>query len=108
MSEQESHIGKAKLLIGETPESLCEKLGIRKTMDSLSAREMIYDNYREKYIIDKNNNVYEIIGDKDLSYNNIYYATKKEDGTIEYVLSYYNGACSFSEAFEEAIKKIKD
>lgn len=106
MSQTETNIGEANLLQGETTKSLCKKLGLRITSDNLTYREMIYDKYYGKYIIIDDDTIYET-NNKNKTDDNIFFATKTPNGTISYVLQYYNGGCSFCEAFKEAIKNME-
>jgi len=61
----------------------------------------------DSLIITQDERVFEIIEQKisDDS-DDLLLANQNSDGTIDYILRYYNGGCSFNEAFEDAIEKI--
>ena len=53
------------------------------------------------------NYAYVIISEDDIDdYADIFNASKNEDGTIDFLLRYYNGGCSFNEALTTAINKM--
>ena len=56
--------------------------------------------------ISANGDFYQIIKSKDFDYEDIYEASHNEDGTVSYVLKYYNGSCGFQEALEEALNNL--
>ena len=114
MSEQEAHAGKLKLVFTGTKEQIEEfcKSKIKCSFGFLdddydSYTEMFEDEYYRKFVI-INNSIYEIIEDTCLDYNEIFESSLNEDGTINYICSYYNGGCSFSEALEECLNNLKE
>ena len=62
-----------------------------------------YDLYDDYTIL--GNKVYEIIQKKKLK-EDVFKMTVNKDGELEYLVSYYNGGCGFSEALEYAHKKL--
>jgi len=110
MSQQETRIGKIKLidkLENENLEDQCKRILGIKQLDNY------YDSYKEaindcdgRYIV-HNNNVYEVIEDRECCGDDIFEAKENSDGTISYVLSYYNGGCGFTEAIEESLDRLK-
>lgn len=52
-------------------------------------------------------NYYKVLTKKDKSDEDIFNIVDNGDGTYTYLLQYYNGGCSFSEAIEEGFKNIK-
>ena len=44
---------------------------------------------------------------KDISDDDIFEANLNKDGSISYIVSYYNGGCCFEEALETAIEKLE-
>ena len=45
--------------------------------------------------------------DTELDEDDIFEIKKNEDGSFDYILSYYNGGCSFNEALDYAFKNGK-
>lgn len=66
--------------------------------------EFFYDNDElyDNYIL-TNNNLYKINSMKKEEGMQVFYSTEKEDGTIDFVVLFYNGGCSFGEAIEQAL-----
>lgn len=58
--------------------------------------------YRKAVLID--GMVYEV-DSKEVEGADIFDARKVENGEIHFLVSYYNGGCSFSEAIDEALEK---
>ena len=75
--------------------------------------ETYYDDWIER-LQDLNDNefvvcsncIYHVISDKEISGGDIFNAERNLDGTISYVLSYYNGGCGFEEAIETALERL--
>lgn len=68
--------------------------------------ETILSDYSKEYTVIKNT-LYEI---KDENYEDteeIFESTEKPDGTIDYVVRFYNGGCCLNEALEYALKRCK-
>ncbi len=69
--------------------------------------EFLADMISEEYIL-IHNKLYYISYDNEIETDDdIYEATLNEDGSIDYEVKFYNGACGFSEAIEEAVDNIK-
>lgn len=108
MSQNESHVG---ILIeipkvgNETTEQQCRRL-----LNNVKLAKY-YDTYVEmldgetEYII-FNDTVYDYESEEIDPYEH-FTATKNDDGTINFSVSYYNGGCGFKEAIEYALKNIK-
>ena len=109
MSETVHYIGKLTLVpiegdIQNTAKIILrgEGRGAEGYSDFLEALE---DWSYKKYVI-YNGNIYKADMKESDPYSNMAIATKKEDGTIDFEVRYYNGGCSFSEAIEDALRKI--
>jgi len=112
MSQTETHVGKLLKIVPicQTVEawckSYCDKEGIEMKPYYDSWEECFCDEYRNKFIIYKNN-IYKIIKDVDLDGDDVYHANLNSDGTINYVVSFYNGGCGFSEALGYALENME-
>lgn len=40
-------------------------------------------------------------------YDNVFEATKNDDGSYDFIVKYYDGGCGFNEAIEYALDKCK-
>jgi hypothetical protein len=69
--------------------------------------DLFLDNYYNDYVI-VGADIYEILEDKSLEDNDMYEATENADGSINFTLRYYNGACGFGEALEQALENIEE
>ena len=108
MSQTEIHIGTLSPTY-ETLEDYVNKLPAikRPTEDDTSWQSL------EDWAADVLHGKIHIIDDyvwvvKDTSLDSdddLYRSTKNPDGTITYVLKYYNGGCSWNEALEESLKR---
>lgn len=115
MSEQVYETGKIKLVEkkpNETLEEQCKRILEEHNKDTEldfydSYIEMFSDEFYYEYII-LDNNIYKIIKLNGLDYDNIYELHDNKDGTMNFVLSYYNGGESFDEAMEEAYERMKE
>lgn len=108
MSQNESHRG---ILIempkvgNETTEQQCRRL-----LNNVDLKDY-YSTYKEMldsetdYII-FNDTVYNPKSEEIDPYE-CFVATKNNDGTINFIVNYYNGGCGFKEAIEYALKKMK-
>jgi hypothetical protein len=113
MSEQETMKGKIKeIFCGDEEDmeifakELCKKNRYDYTEFCGSYLECLIDEGYKDYII-TNNKIYEILETKDFEYNDIFEAEGNSDGTISFIVSYYNGGCSFNEAIEEALDNME-
>ncbi|MCG7931984.1 MAG: hypothetical protein N0E44_18280 [Candidatus Thiodiazotropha lotti] len=69
-------------------------------------RETLRDFGYDKYVL-VDEVIYEVIEDMDREpYDDVFEANRRTDGAIGFVVQYYNGGCSFSEAIENALKKL--
>lgn len=112
MSQQETHIGKLKLvqkLEDETLEEQCKRLCNNAELESYHEDYLDYirDEYYRKYIV-YNDDIYEIIEDDESNGHDIFNAYNNSDGSIGYILSYYNGGCGFSDAIGYALEDMED
>jgi hypothetical protein len=115
MSEQVMYTGKIKKVdtgIG-TLESFMEAVIKEKNQwnDYLKMKneysetieEYFQDQFYEKYVM-IGDELYEILITSFHDTEDIFKATDNGDGTYDFVVSYYNGGCSFGEAIEKAMK----
>lgn len=63
--------------------------------------EIFRDEFDGVYVENKGQ-IYVIVNEKDLDYEDIYHLTENPDGSFNYILKYYNGGCGFDEAIETA------
>jgi hypothetical protein len=63
------------------------------------------DGYRAYFVF--NNSIYGIEYDEHEDNEDIFDASKNEDGIIDFTLKYYNGGCGFNEALEYAISDLE-
>ena len=113
MSDYEQHIGRAIPVQSEVNESLEDMA--KRVLVTMGETELpsYHDTYVE-YLADHcykeyalvNGVLYKLEEEEIDSYDDIYYAKKNSDGSINYVLRYYNGGCGFDEAFEDAINGL--
>jgi len=111
MSETETRVGKARkieqsvedFVISKTKDIEIPSYYDKNNFDDL--KELVQDDYYEKYLF-IGDAVYEVIEDKRMDDMDIMEAKPNPDGTIDFTLQYYNGGCSFDEAFETALNKL--
>jgi len=109
MSETEVHMGKLMPInlsgdLEQRAEKACQMFGYRKEDWHSSWVECIYESSYMEIII--HNDVIYRIHDKELDEFGFEEATRNEDGTVDYFLSYYNGGASFDEALKSALDKV--
>ncbi len=126
MSETKTHIGKAKeftRLEGESTKDYVVRFLEYRCVDDI---EKLITDYNEDYheLIDDlygwdfttrtpasvtyiNDTIYELLVHKEVDDGDISYGSKNEDGTIDFVLQFYNGGTYFEECFQEVVEKIK-
>lgn len=69
--------------------------------------EMLCDELYEKYVI-HNEDVYKVVEKRSRNTDyDVFEAIENSDGSISYVVMYYNGGCSFDEAIGYALNKLK-
>lgn len=115
MSKMEMHIGKLeKIQIpdGVTTEEKAKE--ICKSRYGITELWTYYDDWTECLqsescggFVVVGGTLYHVISDEEITDGDIFNANENEDGTISYTLSYYNGGCSFSEAIEIAIERMR-
>ncbi len=107
MSEQETITGKLKPT-GMTLEQVMRDVEFPSYYDKDNhgdVKELFSDKfYREKILI--KGMVYDVEEAANADAGDIYQANSTSSGDIEFVLSYYNGGCSFDEAIQTALKNI--
>ena len=96
---------KVERLEGENLEEQCKRLLNNKELPSYfdSYEEFLLDNYYKSMTV-QNETVYEIEKIEIDADSDIFNATIRDDGNVEFEVRYYNGGCGFDEAIEEAIK----
>lgn len=109
MSETVLNIGKlilVELADGESIEQYAEKIseGEKEKYHETFLEQLLSDHYDE-YVL-SNRILYHNECEIDENGGDIFEATKNEDGTINYIVQYYNGGCCFSEAIGYALKKL--
>lgn len=113
MSQTETHVGKLEKInkdINRTVEEWCKDFFAERNINQLNSysdswEEMFRDECDGKYII-CNDEVYKVVQNRELDGDDVYHASLNSDGTVSYVLSFYNGGCGFSEALEYALNKL--
>lgn len=78
-----------------------EKYGVEEAIDSF-----LIDT-EEAFFYDKNNEILYKVYRKKEDIENVFIA-KRRKKSIDFFVSYYNGGCSFNEALEESIARIKN
>ena len=109
MSETETLVGKL------IPESIHENL--EKTAERIlfangwgigdyhdSAIDALRDEGCEKYYVTEDA-IFKVEMSSDDPYDDIFIAKTNPDKSVDFVLKYYNGGCSFGEAVEAALKQ---
>ena len=115
MSEQETIKGKIReVFIGdkdsmeEFAKELCKRNEYFYSEEYFeSYLECLQEEGYKDYII-SDNSIYEVIERTAFEYDGIFEASKNDDDTISFVLSYYNGGCSFDEAIEKALENMEN
>ena len=112
MSTTEAHKGKLMPMIlrgvslEERCRAACSVLGFVKNKYHSSYEECLRDEgYRKVYI--RNQIIYEV-QDTELDPSGFSEAETNEDGSIDYMILYYNGGASFDEVIDEAISNIEE
>jgi len=115
MSYTELHIGKLRKVELKSEQSLedfykekLREVGITELRSCDNDWEDCFrDKFREKYFI-VNNIIWEVFDhtEKDDS-DDIYDLKPNEDGTLSFIIKFYNGGTCLSECIEEELEKIK-
>lgn len=100
MSQTELHIGKLRKVELEQNQSL-------EDFYKEKLKNIGIDEFYEKYFV-INNVIWEIFDheEKDDS-DDIYELKPNEDGTLSFIMKFYNGGTCLSECIEEELKKLK-
>lgn len=114
MSEVVRYKGKLKLvekLNNETLEQQCKRILEENDKDIAldfydSYEEMFYDEFYKEYVIVENN-IYHVESIKNVYDNDIFLVHENNDGTFDYDVCYYNGACNFDEAIGSAFEEME-
>lgn len=116
MSSMESHVGKLRKVQRNEGQSIedwcrekCEDNGVPSMLPEL------YDSWQEtlKYHLDFyetyffiDGEVWEILDHRDLDDSDTYEMTPNPDGTISFIMRFYNGGTCLTECIEEGLKKL--
>lgn len=112
MSEEEYWAGKlipVEMLSSteDTCKKICKEHGWVLDAYYDSWREVLEEEgYKDYCIVDSK--IFKVEADKEDPCGDIYKAKFNEDGTYDFVLKFYNGGCSFTEAIEEALYRLKN
>ncbi len=105
MSEQEFYKGKLKPT-NQIPEDFCEQEGVSLVSWNDSWEEQVNDTfYKDAVVIE--NQVFIVEKEIQDPYDNVFEATKNDDGSYDFIVKYYNSGCGFDEAIEYALDKCK-
>jgi hypothetical protein len=102
MSDYE-HIKGTLKPTGKTVE---EFVGDAKLESWHSDKQEYFDDECYRKAVEIDGLVYEVESKELDPYDGIFNASHNNDGTIAFELRYYNGGCDFSEALDEALKKL--
>ena len=113
MSEDKFYTGKLKIAYkGNDLEGFAKDYILNNKLNHAD----YWDNYLEHFEDEASDN-YVVVGDivyevversSNNTYDDIFEASRNEDGTIDFTVKYYNGGCCFSEAIETALEGLKD
>lgn len=113
MSEQVTYKGKLKEIYEEIP-NLDDKIIKLFELDELALNEnekkdlesaFYYYDFSDEYAI-LGDKLYKIVN-KNEFYDDIFQMSINDKDELEYLVSYYNGGCGFSEALENAYENMK-
>jgi len=112
MSETVTYVGKLTPI--EKKETLEETACLLIEKDFPKGRDTYYETCLEQledmgykeYVI-ANDKIFKAEYSEEDPYQDVFEASLNEDGTINFVVKYYNGGCGFDEAIEYALKKLK-
>lgn len=74
--------------------------------DEDDIKDSFYDKFYDDYVV-VGDDMYHVENRVDLREEDVFESFENEDGSIDFLVQYYNGGCSFGEAVEEALKKRK-
>ena len=116
MSEMEAHVGKLRKIRrneGQSVEDWCREKCEDKGVPSMLPE--LYDSWKETllYHLDfyeklffVNDEIWEVFDHIDLDDDDIYEMRPNPDGTISFVMRFYNGGTCLSECIEEGLEKL--
>lgn len=92
----------------ESLEEQCKRLMEDKELPSYfdNYQEFLLDSYYHRFAI-HNNCLYQVEKEDLDPDGDIFKASLKENGEIDFEVRYYNGGCGFEEAINEALRSIK-
>lgn len=108
MSEIESYKGKlipvdcGELSLDEKIQEITGASTLPKWCDNWL--EYLYDEKWKEYFFDSNSNVLYKVEKEELQLDYFAVGEKKEHGSYEFAVSFYNGGCGLEEVLEDAIK----
>ena len=122
MSEMELHTGKVKaveVFEGETVDDVWLRLATEhgfipeNPLEDFRSDfgEYLYEKLGPGYVnryVQVKDVIYEVIEDEEHEPYGFTRATKQPDGTISYILYWYNGGAGFGEVLEDTIKEIEE
>lgn len=109
----EINIGKCRLIYdGPDKENMMKDLLISSGKVEMpdyydSLEEFFDEEFYGEYLI-MGDKIYSIESTFNSNNGNIIFASPNTDGSIDFVLYYYNGGCSMREALEKAIRNMND
>ncbi len=109
MSDTERNTGKLipiSLLEGETNEQYAFNVlgGKKEEYNATFLEELLDKEYKKWFLYD--GILYKVENERSLDDDDVFHANKNSDGTINYVLRFYNGGCGFTEAMETALERM--
>lgn len=112
MSDTATFKGKIKLVAVGIPESESYSRNYFNSIETdfnlpdyyKSYTELIIDDYNHVLIDD---NLYQVLTKESLQNDDIFEASKTDHNVYDYLVQYYDGGCSFSEAIGYALKNVK-
>jgi len=110
MSETVTYKGKLQevVLINDNLEETCKDILLKNNIEihnDFSYQEQLSDNFYKEYV-STNNKLYRVLYKENFEFDNIFNAELNLDGTISFLVKYYDGGCSFNEAIEKAMDNI--
>jgi hypothetical protein len=114
MSQTETHFGKLRKVEipqGQTLEQWCEakckELGVNEISSyNKTWHEELREEGYEKYFFVKDE-VWEAFDHVETEDGDIYHLQPNEDGTLTFVMQFYNGGTCLTECIEEELEKLK-
>ncbi len=116
MSETVTYVGKIKKIdLGDlTKEEWCKQTYIGKGGDknAVGTKDSYYETWKEALGCDygdeyffHNEEIWEAVESKEISYNDISVLTPNPDGTYSFIMQFYNGGTCLSEMIEDELKR---